>query len=120
MAGIFPDKEIAATLNRLRIRTGAGNPWTPMRVASMRCYHEWPAFSSTEPKPDLLTLDQAAQVLGICATTTRKLIDFKIIQASQVVPCAPWCIPREALRKPSVRRAIAAIKVPNRAPQARV
>jgi hypothetical protein len=119
MAGMFPDKEIAATLNRLRIRTGAGNPWTPMRVATMRCYHEWPAFSSTEPKPDLLTLEQAAQVLGICATTTRKLIGLKIIQASQVVPCAPWRISREALQIEAVRLAIAAIKAPNRAPQAR-
>ena len=119
MASMFPDKEIAATLNRLRIRTGAGNPWTPMRVASMRCYHEWPAFSSTEPKPDLLTLEQAAEVLGICATTTRKLIGLKIIQASQVVPCAPWRISREALQIEAVRLAIAAIKAPNRAPQAR-
>jgi len=120
MAGIFPDKEIAATLNRLRIRTGAGNPWSPMRVASMRCYHEWPAFSSTEPKPDLLTLEQAAQVLGVCATTTRKLIDLKIVQANQVVPCAPWRISREALQTEPVRRAVAAIKASNRAPQARL
>jgi DNA invertase Pin-like site-specific DNA recombinase len=118
MAGMFPDKDIAATLNRLRIRTGAGNPWTPMRVASMRCYHEWPAFSSTEPKPDLLTLEQTAEVLGICATTTRKLIDLKIIQASQVVPCAPWRIPREAIQTEPVRRAIATIKSKNRLPQA--
>lgn len=120
MAGMFPDKEIAATLNRLGIRTGAGNGWTPMRVATMRCYHEWPAYSSTEPKPDLLTLDQAAEVLGICATTTRKLIDLKILEATQVVPCAPWRISRAALQTEPVRRAIASIKDSNRVPRERV
>jgi hypothetical protein len=72
--------------------------------------HEWPAFSSTESKPDPPTLEQTAEVLGICATTTRKLIDLQIIQASQVVPCAPWRIPREAIQTEPVRRAIAAIK----------
>lgn len=56
MAGLFPDRQIATTLNRLGLRTGVGNTWTPMRVASLRCYHEWPAYSSTEQKPDVLTL----------------------------------------------------------------
>lgn len=66
----------------------------------------------------MLTLEQTAQVLGICATTTRKLIDLKVSEASQVVPRAPWRIPREALQTEPVRRAIATIKAKNRAPHA--
>ncbi|MBV8451405.1 MAG: recombinase family protein, partial [Deltaproteobacteria bacterium] len=31
MAGKFPDEQIAATLNRLRLRTGAGNAWNRLR-----------------------------------------------------------------------------------------
>jgi hypothetical protein len=110
MAGIFPDKDIAATLNRLRMRTGAGNTWTPMRVATTRCYHGLPAYSSSDPKPDLLTLEQAAERLGICATTTKKLIDAEIIKAKQVVPFAPWRIPLAALETEAVKRAVTEIK----------
>jgi DNA invertase Pin-like site-specific DNA recombinase len=36
MAGAWPDHDIAATLNRLHLRTGAGNTWTASRVASLR------------------------------------------------------------------------------------
>jgi hypothetical protein len=36
MAGAWPDHEIAACLNRLRLRTGAGNTWTASRVLSLR------------------------------------------------------------------------------------
>lgn len=110
MAGLFPDKEIAGTLNRLRIRTGAGNAWTPMRVASMRCYHELPAYSSNQPKPDSLTLEQAAERLGICATTARKLIDVGVIEGTQVVPCAPWQIFPAALDTDAVKRALIQIR----------
>ena len=110
MAGTFPDKEIAATLNRLRIRTGVGNTRTPMRVASLRCYQELPAYSSSELKPDLLTLEQAAERLGICATTTRKLIDLRIIVANQIVPCAPWRIAPNSLETEAVKRTVHEIR----------
>ncbi len=110
MAGLFPDKEIASTLNRLRIRTGAGNAWTPMRVATMRCYHKLPAHTSTQPKPDFLTLEQAAEKLGICTTTARKLIDLGVIEGIQVVPCAPWQIFPAALDTDSVKQAIVQVR----------
>jgi hypothetical protein len=38
MAGKFPDEQIAATLNRLRLRTGADNAWNQNRVSSVRHY----------------------------------------------------------------------------------
>jgi DNA invertase Pin-like site-specific DNA recombinase len=119
MAGIFPDKEIAATLNRLRMRTGAGNTWTPMRVASARCHHGFPAYSSSDPKPDLLTLEQAAARLGISETTTKKLIDAEIIKAHQVVAFAPWRIPPTALETEAVKRAVSEIKQGRHAPRPR-
>jgi DNA invertase Pin-like site-specific DNA recombinase len=110
MAGLFPDKEIAATLNRLRIRTGHGNAWTPMRVATMRCYHKLPAYTSNQPKPDSLTLEQVAEKLGICTTTTRKLLDIGVIEGTQVIPCAPWQIFPAALETDAVKRAINQIR----------
>src|SRR6202795_2475394 len=36
MAGKFGDEEIAATLNRLKLRTGAGNSWNAERVYGAR------------------------------------------------------------------------------------
>ncbi len=110
MAGLYPDKEIAATLNRLGIKTGRGNAWTTMRVATMRCYHKLPAYSSSQPKSDSLTLEQAAERLGVCETTTRKLIDLGVIEGTQVVPCAPWEIFPAALETEAVKRAINQIR----------
>jgi hypothetical protein len=42
MAGLFPDKEIASTLNMSGSQTGRGNAWTTVRVATLRCYHKLP------------------------------------------------------------------------------
>jgi len=37
MAGRWTDEQIAATLNRLALRTGRGNAWNAKRVESLRC-----------------------------------------------------------------------------------
>lgn len=44
MAGKFSDEQIAATLNRLRLRTGADNTWNETRVYSVRHGHHLPVF----------------------------------------------------------------------------
>jgi DNA invertase Pin-like site-specific DNA recombinase len=44
MAGQFADEQIASTLNRLRLRTGADNPWNENRVYSVRHRLQLPAF----------------------------------------------------------------------------
>ena len=44
MAGKFSDRQIAATMNRLRLRTGVGNAWNEMRVRSARSHYQLPAF----------------------------------------------------------------------------
>jgi hypothetical protein len=36
MAGQYPDRQIAATLNRLGLKTGAGNTWTESRIRALR------------------------------------------------------------------------------------
>src|SRR5205823_1854122 len=40
MAGKFSDEQIAATLNRLGLRTGVDNAWNEMRVYSVRHRHD--------------------------------------------------------------------------------
>mgnify|MGYP001056356511 CR=1 FL=1 len=109
MAGCFPDDQIAATLNRLGLKTGSGNNWVELRVRTTRSYHELPSY---DPKlrQNILTLEEASERLGVSHKIVRRLIDSKIIAASQVVPLAPWEIPMEAIRSNEVLQEIAAVK----------
>jgi DNA invertase Pin-like site-specific DNA recombinase len=117
MAGRFVDEQIAATLNRLGLLTGAGNTWTEASVYSARQYHELPAYDANQSSHDVLTMAEAAQRLGISTTSVRRLIEQKKLTASQVVACAPWQIPIAALESPAVRTAVEYIKRGARIPQ---
>ena len=74
MAGRWPDEQIAATLNRLGRKTGAGNTWTEGRVSSLRHYQGLPAYDPSRSDPNLLTMDQAARRLGVSPWAIRRLI----------------------------------------------
>lgn len=117
MAGKFVDEQIAATLNRLGLRTGAGNTWSEQRVYSMRHYHELPAYDPSLRENGVVTLEQAAHRLGVSTTSVRRMIDQRLIPASQVVECAPWQIPVEALEAVAVQQAATNIKSRLRIPQ---
>ena len=41
-----PDKAIAPVLNKLKLKTGAGNTWTTDRVKSLRIHNRIAAYSS--------------------------------------------------------------------------
>ena len=119
MAGKFPDEQIAATLNRLRLRTGCDNPWNEKRVYSMRHHHQLPAFDPQGASRSEVTLKEAADRLGLSPPSVRKMIDAKILPASQVVECAPWQIPVDALETEVVRREAANLKHRLRVPRSR-
>jgi DNA invertase Pin-like site-specific DNA recombinase len=105
MAGTYADGEIAATLNRLRLRTGAGNSWNAHRVYGLRRQQELPgAGSSAENRT--VTLQQAVERLGVSELSIRRLIEQKVLPAKQAVPCAPWEISLDALNSPAVQQAI--------------
>jgi len=44
MAGLYPDRQIAATLNRLGLKTGAGNTWREGRIRSLRSHVGLPSY----------------------------------------------------------------------------
>lgn len=117
MAERFSDEQIAATLNRLGLRTGADNTWNEVRVRSAREYQKLPAFNPNDPRKDFVTLREAAQRLGLGLTMVRRLIAEKKLPASQVITCAPWQIPVEALHSETVRTEVENIKNGLRAPQ---
>jgi DNA invertase Pin-like site-specific DNA recombinase len=118
MAERFKDEQIAATLNRLRLRTGAGNTWNESRVRFAREYHLVPAIDPNQPRTDFVTLREAAQRLDVSLTIVRRLITEKTLPASQVVMCAPWQIPAEALSSEAVRTAVENVKNGVRVPRA--
>lgn len=116
MAGRFPDEQIASTLNRLGLKTGSGNSWVELRVRTARSYHELPSYNP-QLRQNVLTLEEAAARLGISHKIVRRLIDSKKIQATQVVPWAPWEIPAEAIQSEQVLREVAALKRGSRVKQ---
>jgi len=116
MAGKFSDEQIAATLNRLGLQTGAGNTWTEGRVSSARHYHDLPAFNPNHTRDGMLTLEQAAQQLGVSPMSVRRMIERKQLPARQVVPCAPWQIDAAALESAVVRKEVMRIKQRERCP----
>ncbi len=62
MAGQWSDADLAATLNRLGLRTGVGNTWTTSRVLSVRKRLGLVDFDPALVKP-MLTLNQAGDEL---------------------------------------------------------
>ena len=105
MAGKYGDGDIAATLNRLSLRTGAGNSWTAQRVYGLRRQHDLPNFTG-KAEHGLVTLQQAAEQCGISELNIRRLIEQKVLPARQVVPCAPWEISLDTLNSAAVQQAI--------------
>jgi excisionase family DNA binding protein len=117
MAERFSNGQIAATLNRLGLRTGADNTWNEARVRSSREYQKLPAFDPNHPRQDFVTLREAAQRLGVSHTIVRRMIAEKKLPASQVIMCAPWQIPAEALHSETVRTEVENLKNGVRTPR---
>lgn len=119
MAGQCRDEQIAVTLNRLGLRTGVGNSWDKARIRDLRAKLQVPAFDPARPGPVMLSLEQAAARLGTCRTLVKRLIQAKILPASQVVPYAPWQIPEEAVKSQTVIDAVKRMQARSHAPRPR-
>jgi hypothetical protein len=110
MAGKFPDDQIASTLNRLGLKTGAGNTWREGNIRTVRSYHQLPVFTATQCERNTLTMEEASMRLAVSHKIVRRLIEVGKITATQVVPCAPWEISAEALESKAVLMEIERIK----------
>jgi DNA invertase Pin-like site-specific DNA recombinase len=119
MAGGWPDHEIAASLNRLRLRTGAGNTWTASRVLSLRKRLRLADYDEAQAT-SMLTLNQAADRLGVGPWVLRRLITRGILQATQVVPCAPWQLDPSVLDTDAIRNAAKEVRGRKRRPRSRI
>lgn len=106
MAARWPDEHIAASLNRMGMRTGQGKTWTAHRVGSLRRVHGIHAYLSAEKDGEWLTMRDAAAALGVSSHTIRRLIQADVLPAAQVVPDAPYQIRSSDLHSQAVTTAI--------------
>ncbi len=107
MAGRWSDQDIAASLNRMGLRTGQGMTWTANRVRAMRQVRDIHAYKSAQKDGEWLTMFEAAKRLGVTSHTIRRLIKERILLAEQVMPDAPWQIRESDLRSEAVTTALA-------------
>ena len=105
LARQLPDKHIAAILNRAGKATGRGNGWTRSRVCWLRNHRSIPAYRDGErAERGEATLEEAAAVLKVSEATVRRLIQEKILTATQHCKCAPWVIRISDLDDDTVKR----------------
>ena len=111
LARLMPDKTIAALLNRTGKTTGKGNSWTSSRVNSMRQHRQIPVYREGERQErGELTLDEAAERLGVSPSTVQRLIAEKFLAATHLCKGAPWVIRASDLDADAIRQIAAARK----------
>lgn len=106
LSKVCSDQAIAATLNRLGLKTGAGKSWRLHSVHNTRYYYRLPNYRNSK---DWLTVEQTAIELKVSHTVIRRLIRERTLPAEQVVESTPWIIGREDLTLPAVQSAIKAV-----------
>ena len=100
LSKVCSDQAIAATLNRLGYKTGAGKTWRVHSVYSSRYHYKL----TNHRKENLwLTVEGAASELGVSHTVVRRLIREGTLPATQVVETTPWIIARDSLNLPDVK-----------------
>ncbi|MHB8310930.1 recombinase family protein [Metallibacterium sp.] len=90
----YPDTAIAGILNRQGRTTATDLSFTANRVSSLRTHWEIPCFESTDHTPDgdCMTIERAAQTLGLAPSTLHRWLNDGFIAGEQVTPGAPWRI----------------------------
>jgi hypothetical protein len=86
-----PDTVIAAVLNRQGRQTARGESFTANRVASLRRHWNIPCFQApaTPLEGELLSVQAAADQLGVAASTLLRWLNDGFVGGEQVTPGAP-------------------------------
>ncbi len=103
LAGHWPDRELAVSLNRMRCKTGDGESWTTIRVRDMRERLGIAEYDPGKAETAMISLMKAAERLGICVGSAKTLALKGILPATQIMPGSPWLVPVEALALEAVR-----------------
>jgi DNA invertase Pin-like site-specific DNA recombinase len=117
MTSKWPDEHIAATLNRMGIKTGYGHSWNEERVRRVRFDQGLPTHAAANllEGPDReITMSDAAKALDVSRAVVKELIDIGVLPAKHLAPEAPWQIRAADLELPAVRAAADARRRPCR------
>ena len=89
LAEHHPDEQIASILNRQGRRTGKGLPFTRPRVQAARFRAGIPAAPPPDPASDVVTIQQAADELGVTVFTIRRWLQQGLLPGEQSAPTRP-------------------------------
>jgi hypothetical protein len=103
LAGHWPDRELAVSLNRMRCKTNDGETWTTVRVREMRERLGLLEYDPANDRTEMISLMKAAERLGICVGSAKSLAMKGILPATQLMPGAPWLVPTGTLASETVR-----------------
>lgn len=103
LAGHWPDRELAVSLNRMRCKSGDGETLTTVRVRDMRERLGIAEFDPAKADAEMISLTKAAERLGICVGSAKSLALKGILPATQILPGSPWLVPVDALTSEAVR-----------------
>jgi DNA invertase Pin-like site-specific DNA recombinase/uncharacterized protein YndB with AHSA1/START domain len=94
LAAHYPDAMIAPILNRQGRRTARGLSFTAGRVQTLRHHYEIPCHTPTDDptEGEPLTVADAAEQLGLAASTLHRWLADGFITGEQLTPGAPWRI----------------------------
>jgi DNA invertase Pin-like site-specific DNA recombinase len=106
LAGHWPDRELAVSLNRMRCKTGDGETWTTVRVREMRERLALPEYDPASSDGKMISLAKAAAHFGICVGSAKSLVLKGILPATQAIKGSQWLVPVDALRSEAIRIAV--------------
>ncbi len=94
LAGHYPDATIAGILNRQGRRSATGQRFTATIVQGLRHHWHIPRHepAANPPKGELVTITEAAKLLGVVASTVHRWLADGFIAGEQLTPGAPWRI----------------------------
>jgi hypothetical protein len=102
LAGQWPDRKLAESLNRMRCKTADGETWTTVRVREMRERLGLPEYDPTKAAEETISLAKAAERLGICVGSAKRLALKGVLPATQPMLGSPWLVPVKALSSEAV------------------
>jgi hypothetical protein len=90
----YDDAVIAGILNRQGRRTATGQRFTANQVGSLRRYRKIARYdpSTANKEGDLVTIQKAAEILGLAPSTIHRWLAEGFIAGEQLTPGAPWRI----------------------------
>lgn len=94
LAQHYPDPMIAGIPNRQGRRTATGDRFTGHRIHGLRTYWKIPKYEpeAKSSEDDLVTIDRAAEMLGIGTSTLHRYLMDGFVAGEQLTAGSPWRI----------------------------